>query len=422
MATISRVYSTAGTLSVDQITDGSVRVWIKGLPKANYPRRITWKYKRSTASTYSTWASTTIAKNVTPNASYYYNVGSHSEQRLIPGKTYNFMVSITDTEGNYEYFKKYITADTAAATGSFALSATPSQITATITGLKSVAYYGRCVYSYLDRGYGWELWNQTFIAAGATAPTTITHKFGPAGIYQGETHKVKVLLYTGEGKESPGTLYKTMSAKSVVVPYDSISIPEVNSVEYTTPSSTMAVNWGLSLDFVDRSDETVFTFYVKRQDGTVINAGSVTGWRNKSPYNLSVESWLLDEETVSVYIKATDPISAVSATSPEYSITVSRLFKWDSDKVATAPLNITASEWNRLVNYIDDAAEIYPDYFTPTTDHPVVETDDQVTAVIANKVPICTNGSLHQFDTVSATLFAELVDRVNTAMHDATGL
>lgn len=372
------------TIKTTVVNDGCIRVAIAlSTPKSTYKRKLTWKYKLSTAKTWDTWTSKTLNANTTYNSgadNLQANVGGTSDQRLTPGKTYNFQVILKNVTTGKDLQTLSASAATTAAAGVFTVSATPTQITATVTGLKSTAYYGRNIRFYLDRGLGWEYWGEKYIAPNVAAGTP-TFRIN-SGIYMGEMHRIKAELWRGT-KESPETKYKDLGIKSIVVPWSGISIPKINSVVHESPSGSITVNWGLASTHVDTVDTTKFTFKIRRENGTVVNGGTLTG-RSVLTKTIDCSSWMLEDETISVWIEATEPNTAAKAQSPEYEIKVGRLFHWDTEKVAGEEFNVTASEWNRMVNYVNAAAAMYPDYFTAIEDG-LVSSGAELTAELANK-------------------------------------
>ena len=375
------------TIKTTVLSDGCIRVAIAlSTPKSSYERKLTWKYKLSTAKTWNTWTSKTLNANTTYNSgadNLQANVGGTSDQRLTPGKTYNFQVILKNVTTGKEIQTLSASATTATAAGAYTVAATPTQITATVTGLKSTAYYGRNIVLYRNDGVnGQELeyFGEKYIAPGAA---TGTPTFAIKNcIYNGKTNKIKVELWRGTNG-SPETKYKDLGTKSVVVPWNGISIPKIDSIVHESPSGSITVNWGTTLIYADTIATTKFTFKIRRENGTVIDGGSLTG-RSVLTKTIDCSSWMLEDETIHVWIEATEPNTAGKAQSPEYEIKVGRLFHWDTEKVAGEEVNITASEWNRMVAYVNDAAELYPDYFTPIEDG-LVETDDEITAELFNK-------------------------------------
>lgn len=396
------------TYTAVAISDETIRArYLFTTKNSQYRRTLKFEYKAASATSYTLGHTFTLYANQTYND--YFQWDFHN---LLPNRNYNVRITIRNVTLGQEVWSTVVSVKTRAASGDFSLEATPKKITATVTGLESTKDYGRNLRFYLDRGYGLEYWGEKYISANATAGTP-TFTF-TTGIYMGKTHKVKAELWKGT-KESPVTLLKTLGTKSVSVPWDGISVAKVNSISHTPPAPTFTVNWGLSLNDTSTSATTVFTFKMRRASGTVVTLGTQTGISSYSK-TFNLPSTLVDDETVQVWIEAKAPNSTATSKSPEFSVTLSRLFHWDNEKIAGEDFNITAVEWNRMVNYTNAAAAIYPEYFTAIEDG-LVSSGAELTAELANKALGGFYTLSHGQVTGEVTIALPAVPDLNTGIH-----
>lgn len=372
------------TVKTQALSDGCIKVTVTGLTKASYGRHLICNYKLSSDSSYTKWGQAWIASNDTPDSSYVWNVGGVSTQSLIPGKTYNIQV----IERNYTTGKavstKYASAKTQEASGSFSVEVTPSSITWKISGLKSTASYVRTVdFCFAEDPEGYKTGDcylmQADIAAGATAPNLVSSTWTDSPIRPGKT------LYAWAKIYGYGYAYKSFNYVTVTIPIDGISRADITSVTYTQPERTISV--GVQFTYYEPTfSTTTFELYLRRESGDIIDCGSLDPEQAGSTYDINVSPWLYDDEAVALWVVSSEPDTPFTAVSPEYRVTIGRLFHWDAEKKQGEEFNFTDDEWNRMIAYGQRANELYPQQFTRSFQIDTVSAGDVISAADATEI------------------------------------
>lgn len=358
---LAAVYSTAGTLSVSSKTEDSVTVKLTAdeLKKKTYARRVLWKCKLSTESSYKNVDAATIAANTGPGSL------SMTIPGLVPGRTYNFQAVVQTVTNPQTITTKSVSATTSAAAGTLALSSIVSDgMKATVSGMKSTEPYERYVKFYYKKSTAtaWTLAATKTIAANAAAGSpSYTFK----GLVTGTKYDVRA-TFTGRS-----IVYKTTNTASCTPPYENVCIPTVLSVTQTAPSAQISISWKLAKVVAGTLDTSTFEVYIKRSSGSAIKVATKSG-SSISPTTATITttynaSWLKGKETITVYVKAVNTQAKGPAYSDDYTKSVWRYFYWNNDKVRGQMFGIIASEFNGLKAYINAAAALYPDKFAPVT-------------------------------------------------------
>lgn len=370
----------AMTVKTTALNDGCFRVDTTGLVKSSYDRKLITKYKHVSESTYRLWYTFSIPKNTTPQEVYQNYIGDYTEQRLTPNQNYDVQVILAyATSGNTIATKK-ATASTKAATGAIDVTATSEQYTLVITGLKPTAYYGRHVriYEMMDDGSWGEIIagsKRIFISNTETVGTITVRR----NAIPGKEVYLKVELSRGT-QSNPITKYKTITTK-IRIPFENLSWVKISWVHYEAPNQYMEVGCHYSIN--QETIETTTFKLMARHDNTVTEVESFTGSFD-GRFNATVSPLLRwPGETIQMWVEVSEPNTYGVYKSSEYEMTIDPLFHWDTDKVSGEPFNITADEWNRMVNYVNAAYALYPSYFQSISNG-LVDTDDAVTASIAN--------------------------------------
>lgn len=132
-------------------------------------------------------------------------------------------------------------------------------------------------------------------------------------------------------------------------------------------------------------------------------------------------NWLLEAETITAYVTASNPYSSGASVSNEKAYTVTRCFLWDTNKAAGEKFGITAGEWNRLKQYVNEAAELYPDYFEEIVSDDV-SAGDIFTAVLANAASYGGDNAVDRYDVVLADAAMLVQSTLKEKIKEATGL
>ena len=199
----------------------------------------------------------------------------------------------------------------------------------------------------------------------------------------------------------------------------------MESVTQFPPSAFVAVAWRLSTIFYDSLENTTFSVYIVREGGDKILVGTYTNedldeqYATECTYDAS--EWLLDSETITVYVEATNVDSSKSSVSNEVVVDAPRHFYWDEEKIQHEKFGIDADEWNRLKQYVNEAHLMYPDYFDVITSADVDE-GNAFTAVLANDAAYGGTIIVEQFGDVLATNAMALQASLHERMREATGL
>lgn len=374
---LAAVYSTTGTLSVPSKTEDSVTIKLTAdeLKKKKYARRVIWKYKLSTESSYKNAGTVTVAADA----------GSGSLSKtitgLIPGRTYNFQAVVQTVTNSVTITTKSVSATTSAAAGTLALSSVGSNgMTATVSGMKSTEPYVRYVKFYYKKSTAstWTLAATKTIAANAAAGSP---SYAFKNLVAGTKYNVRA-TFTGQS-----IVYKTTNTATCTLPYEGVCIPTVLSVTQTAPSPQITITWKLAKVVAGSLDTSSFEVYIERASGTAIKVETKNG-SSISPSTATVTtvynaSWLKGKETITVYVKAINTQAKGPAFSDDYKKSVWRYFYWNSDKLRGEAFGITAAEFNSLKAYINAAAELYPGKFAPITIEDVSSADAFTHAIAA---------------------------------------
>lgn len=399
--------NSAGTLTAKTNSESSVTLTLSGLVPVQIKRNINWWYKLSTEpeSKWKKYGQTAIASHEGISKSFVIN-------DLIPNRLYNFNATIYESNSQYDNYKKiaekYVNEKTAMALGSLTFSdLTSRSVTVTVSDLVPVGYFREIKYRYRKKGDS----SWTNKAVRTIAPDVSPYRSDVGLPYTFTGLKPETAYeFIADISIMGGDWYRSCGG-SVTTPYNGISVPQVfdtgkivlNGNRCHTvipPDSWITLTWWVPPANVvdDTIHETKFTLYYQRDGGEEQEVGE---WANLRELPMSVydngavttndriwgqagvdgDDWLGASEDISVWVVAEH--NGHKAESARVPISVTRYFYWDAEKIAGEDFGITASEWNRLESYLDDAHELYPDYFNEHSASQV-SGGDPVTALIAN--------------------------------------
>lgn len=438
--------NSAGTLTAKTNSESSVTLTLSGLVPVQIKRNINWWYKLSTEpeSKWKKYGQTAIASHEGISKSFVIN-------DLIPNRLYNFNATIYESNSQYDNYRKivekYVNEKTAMALGSLAFSdLTSRSVTVTVSDLVPVGYFREIKYRYRKKGDS----SWTNKAVRTIAPDVSPYRSDVGLPYTFTGLKPETAYeFIADISIMGGDWYRSCGG-SVTTPYNGISVPQVFDTDkivlngnrchtVVPPDSWITLTWWVPPANVvdDTIHETKFTLYYQR-DGeeeqevgewanlyetpmSVYDDGAVmTNNRIWDQAGIDGDDWLGASEEISVWVVAEH--NGHRAESARVSISVTRYFYWDAEKVAGEEFGITASEWNRLESYLDDAHELYPDYFNEHSASQV-SGGDPVTALIANAAGYrshheCEVQAGEDVTAADANAFESYLQK---RMHEATG-
>lgn len=415
---VSTGCSLAGSIGITINGEDSATWRAVGLKSTTaYRRNVNWWFKPASSSSWTKLGSTPIAANAAAGTPFY------TKNDLIPGTAYNFdftvYASTANTPDHTKLMEKVGNGTTTAAAGSLSLSnVNVSGVTATVTGMKSTSANVRSVkFWYRKTGTSsWSLSSTKTIAAN-TAAGSPTYTF--VGLMPGTKYDILAEILHGTS-----VVTKQLVA-SCSLPYAGVSVPAVDAVQQESPSARIRINWHLKEVFTDSLENTTFTVYLKRQSGAVITAATYTGNVFGSDYSKTTDydasSWMLQDETITAYVEAKSSLAAKSSVSNDVKANVTRMFYWDTAKEAGEEFGISAQEWNRLKQYVNAAAALYPDHFTPISFEDV-GSGDEFTAALANAAAFASTITVDTYDTITASDAMAIQTSLQQRMKEATGL
>lgn len=336
-------YSTAGTLKATAKTEDSVTVTLSGIPSAvRYARTLKWKYKLSSASSYTSAGTTSIGATSTTT--------SHAKTftGLIPGKSYDFAVEIVATPNGKLMTTKTVTAATSAAAGTLSVTdKSEVHITAAVSGIKATAPYARTLKFYykLSTASSWSSVAKTYtIAAGATAASSYSYKF--PGLTAGKQYQVKVEMATGS------TVYKTLTSGNVTTTWSDLPVANISKVVQTVGTANLKVYWTRD----KTTANTTYKLYYKRGSGSVVLYGTYTAPPSGGYTSVTIpasEPVPADGERIQFYITSSHANAQYPATSNTVTVSMAMKFRWTYAKVQHGNYILTNDEWNNLIDFIN---------------------------------------------------------------------
>ena len=263
---------------------------------------------------------------------------------LIPSTVYQLRVVVDS--GGTTVGTASATATTQAESGTLALETTSRAIIARLTGMSSSPNYSRTVVFSLYSAETGETKNYTY--TGITA-TGVSHTFEGLDINTKYTVTATIknsglTLRTISGTATTGNDYNLLPTATIV---------GIKQVKGTTDA---LVSWITD----KKASGTTYTFEIKREGAEWTEA--IERRATSSPVIVPVTlAHGSTGEDISLRIKASNEYLAGESytTSNESTFHITGEFDWDVPKEVGGALIITASEWNRLGNFVRAKAASY---------------------------------------------------------------
>ena len=299
---------------------------LSGIPgSVGYARTICWYRNGSLVAT------TSVAGTATATSYACAFTG------LLPSTTYTLKAEIRDGGSSGTVLStKSVSLTTSAETGALELDAKATYITVDVSGMFDTPNYTRSIEVYIKKSEASEYdLAKTLEGQGTSVSTNIT------GLASNESYDVQVLIKSGT------TTLLTLE-DSTETPTDTSLIPtgiienvsqklgtRECTIEWLVDKSVAGTNFAIQAKTEAESEWTTLATLAAVESPKVVIAhdGNVD-------MVFRVASWNYDV------------VDEVVNYSDEYVFYVRDDFVWDTDKVKGAPFIITASEWNRLIEYV----------------------------------------------------------------------
>ena len=324
-------FNTAGKLNAGAATESSLQVTLSGLPpKVGFERKVDWYYKLGTSSSYIKFKETTIA-STSKSTSF-----SETKTGLLSSRPYNFKAEIkTD--------KKAITSKTATATTAATTLKTVLSMGNTygnLTAIKGNIGFLRVISWYYRKSGEKEyvLSDTTKIAENETA-TNYTKTF--SGLLSNVKYEFKIVVKTGN------TLLKQVEVTGVTVKDETlVPLPVLYNVLQKPAKKNVYLYW----DSPAHVTGTVYKVqYQQKGSSSWNNAEILEDFEGGSIIRIPGKS--------AEYAFRIAAVNSIAAGVERYSEVISAYiyddFEWDSEKASGLPFLLTATEWNRLIDWID---------------------------------------------------------------------
>ena len=299
---------------------------LSGVPASvGYARTICWYRNGSLIGT------TSVAATASATSYAYAFTG------LLPSTTYTLKAEIRDGGSSGAVLStKSVSLTTSAETGELELDAKATYITVDITDMFDTPNYTRSIEVYIKKSEDDDyVLSKTLAGQGTSVSVNIT------GLASNESYDVKALIKSGT------TTLLTLE-DSAETPTDTSLIPTgiIENVSQKLGTRECTIEW-----LVDKSVAgTNFAIQAKTEaedEWTTLATLSAV----ESPKVVIAHDGNVDM-AFRVASWNYDVVDEVINYSDEYVFYVRDDFVWDTDKVKGAPFIITASEWNRLIEYV----------------------------------------------------------------------
>lgn len=327
-------YSTAGTLAAAAVDEEEIGLTLSGLAtNVGYTRTLKWYYKKSTDSAYTLAATTTIASNSTAS-SVTNNIAG-----LNPGLAYSFKVDVYD--GTTLLYTKTVSSNTSAMAGTLAASVIRSQyVYLSLGSLNNAISYGRSCKLYCKKSSAttYTLVSESTIPDGSSEITLFAANLSPATDYdfKADIYRDTVLIGT-----------KTVAAVHTLDLSSGIPKASLVRLAHLPLTTQIRVYWTC----YEMETGTTFKITHTPSGGSMVEGSEITAPPSSGYTDINVGTIEADTTfavTVRSYqtgaegMQETDPLSVI----------VYDGFNWDSDKVQGEAFQVTAAEWNRMVDCI----------------------------------------------------------------------
>lgn len=330
----------SGTLAASDATEYSVRLTLSGLiTGVSYMRKIKWYYKAASDSNYTLFDKvSSVAQSASSSAVVIDTLASST--------SYSFKAEICDSSDRV-LGTKTATATTKETVASISVeSVTSASVKILVNNLVNVAYARNFEWLYKDKNeVDYMKFDESSMPATDTSGqiTKVFKPLTPATYYDFKVH-IK--------KDNLVMKVLTISARTAL---DNSLVPdtEIEKIEQSIGETVVRVYW----DAPAHELGTYYKVQYSTDDENFVDIGSVMTEPPTSGYT-SITLPKLDEEyyiQIMSYFEIEGEIA--SKFSESKSVYTFSVLTWDTPKVKGQPFNLSANEWNKIVNAAKERLE-----------------------------------------------------------------